>query len=207
VGERVFHGATDVASPELDWLARPGQCSPRHGFSRPRKRTDCRRPPALSRLRPHARSRAPPATHRSILRCGCGCVHRSAALAGEIVQRDGGLRGELLGRDAEMFDAYGRSDRADDPVVRGFTAHIARLCGLTQGRRPPTSASARTVDPPGAQAGWDALASTLRRGRGTRAHGVRRTRGRRRPSRPLAGGYDVLTWRTCSSTAATRVPS
>jgi 2-polyprenyl-3-methyl-5-hydroxy-6-metoxy-1,4-benzoquinol methylase len=45
------------------------------------------------------------------------------------------FRGELLDETREMFAAYGRDYRADDPVVRAFVEHLATIGRLTPGRR------------------------------------------------------------------------
>jgi 2-polyprenyl-3-methyl-5-hydroxy-6-metoxy-1,4-benzoquinol methylase len=45
------------------------------------------------------------------------------------------FRGELLDETRDMFAAYGRDYRPDDPVVEAFVRHLATLSRLTTGRR------------------------------------------------------------------------
>jgi SAM-dependent methyltransferase len=76
-------------------------------------------------------------TERRILRCDCGLVFidplpEPAAIAARETEA---FHGELMAETKEMFAAYGRGYRADDPVVEGFTGHLATLARLTPGRR------------------------------------------------------------------------
>ena len=76
-------------------------------------------------------------SHRSILRCTCGLVFIDplpSATEVAAIETEA-FRGELLEETREMFDAYGRSYREDDPVVQGFARHLATLARLTPGRR------------------------------------------------------------------------
>lgn len=74
---------------------------------------------------------------RRIVRCGCGLVFidplpsRAAAAARE----SEAFHGELLDETREMFQAYGRNFRRDDPVVRAFVQHLGSLGRFTAGRR------------------------------------------------------------------------
>lgn len=76
-------------------------------------------------------------THRRILRCRCGLVLIDPLPpADTIAEREGeAFRGELMDETREMFAAYGRDYRPDDPVVRAFQHHLATLGRLTRGRR------------------------------------------------------------------------
>jgi 2-polyprenyl-3-methyl-5-hydroxy-6-metoxy-1,4-benzoquinol methylase len=74
---------------------------------------------------------------RRILRCGCGLVLIDPLPSAEaIAAREGeAFRGELMDETKEMFAAYGRNYRHDDPVVTAFQHHLATLGRLTPGRR------------------------------------------------------------------------
>ncbi len=75
--------------------------------------------------------------HRRILRCGCGLVLIDPLPSADaIAEREGeAFRGELMDETKEMFAAYGRNYRPDDPVVTAFQQHLATLGRLTPGRR------------------------------------------------------------------------
>ncbi len=86
---------------------------------------------ATASVRLHARP------GRTIRRCACGYVFVDPlpspdTVAGREVEA---FRSGLLEETREMFAAYGRSYRPDDPVVRGFVAHLATLARLVPGRR------------------------------------------------------------------------
>ena len=74
---------------------------------------------------------------RRILRCACGVVFIDPLPSPDAIaaRESEAFRGELLDETREMFAAYGRDYRADDPVVRAFVAHLATMERLTRGRR------------------------------------------------------------------------
>ena len=137
-------------------------------------------------------------SHRSILRCGCGFVFIDPLpSAGEVAARETeAFRGELLEETREMFDAYGRSYREDDPVVRGFTRHIATLCRLTPGRRLlDVGVGTGLLIHLAREAGWDAAGVDICAEAAERARtefGVPVAVGDFE-SAGLAGGYDAIT--------------
>lgn len=75
--------------------------------------------------------------HRRVVRCECSLVYIDPLpSATTVAERESeAFRGELLDETKEMFAAYGRNYRADDPVVTGFVAHLGHLATLTSGRR------------------------------------------------------------------------
>jgi SAM-dependent methyltransferase len=74
---------------------------------------------------------------RSIRRCRCGYVFVDPLPSRDTVAdlEVEAFRSGLLEETREMFAAYGRTYREDDPVVRGFVEHLATLERLAPGRR------------------------------------------------------------------------
>jgi SAM-dependent methyltransferase len=137
-------------------------------------------------------------SHRSILRCGCGFVFIDPLpSAGEVAERETeAFRGELLAETREMFDAYGRNYQDDDPVVRGFTRHIATLGRLTPGRRLlDVGVGTGLLIHLARQAGWEASGVDICAEAAERAHaefGVPVAVGDFESAK-LGGGYDAIT--------------
>ena len=97
--------------------------------------------------------------HRSILRCQCGLVLIDPLPSPEAVaeRESEAFRGELLDETREMFAAYGRDYRPDDPVVAAFVHHLATLSRLTTGRRLlDVGVGTGLLIHLARQAGWDA---------------------------------------------------
>jgi len=136
--------------------------------------------------------------HRRILRCDCGLVFIDPLpSAGEIAERETeAFRGELLAETREMFDAYGSDYRDDDPVVRGFTRHIATLGRLTPGRRLlDVGVGTGLLIHLASKAGWDASGVDICADAAERARtefSVPVTVGDFESAK-LPGGYDAIT--------------
>jgi 2-polyprenyl-3-methyl-5-hydroxy-6-metoxy-1,4-benzoquinol methylase len=117
--------------------------------------------------------------------------------AGEVAHRETeAFRGELLEETREMFDAYGRAYRDDDPVVSAFARHVATLGRLTAGRRLlDVGVGTGLLLHLARQAGWDAAGVDICAGAAERARkefGVAVAVGDFETA-DLPGGYDAIT--------------
>jgi len=136
--------------------------------------------------------------HRRIVRCTCGLVFVDPlpSAADAVVRESQAFRGELLDETRQMFDAYGRNFRRDDPVVRTFVRHIATLGQLTGGRRLlDVGVGTGLFLHLAREAGWDASGVDIcaEAARGAEAEfGLPVTVGDFE-SAPLGGGYDAIT--------------
>ena len=136
--------------------------------------------------------------HRRILRCACGVVFVDPLpSAGEIAAHESeAFREGLVEETREMFAAYGRGYRDDDPVVRGFQRHVATLGRLTAGRRLlDVGVGTGLLIHLAQRAGWDAAGVDIAAEAAQRARmefGVPVTIGDFATA-PLPGGYDAIT--------------
>jgi 2-polyprenyl-3-methyl-5-hydroxy-6-metoxy-1,4-benzoquinol methylase len=136
--------------------------------------------------------------HRRLLRCACGVVYvdplPTPADAAQMEAR--ALRGELQEETAEMFAAYGRNYDPNDPVVRGFERHLARLAALAPGRRLlDVGVGTGLLLHLAQRAGWEATGVDLCPEAAERAReefGIEVVVGDFSTA-PLPGGYDAIT--------------
>lgn len=136
--------------------------------------------------------------HRQVVRCRCGLVFVDPLPpADAIAERESeAFRGELIHEAREMFDAYGRDYRKDDPVVRAFVAHLATIGRLTAGRRLlDVGVGTGLLIHLAREAGWDASGVDLCEDAAARARaefGVPVAVGDFATA-PLPGRYDAIT--------------
>src|SRR5262245_11139973 len=136
--------------------------------------------------------------HRRVVRCACGLVFIDPLPSADKVaeHESEAFREGLVEETREMFAAYGRDYRDDDPVVRAFRRHLATLARLTPGRRLlDVGVGTGLLIHLARKEGWDARGVDSAAEAAARARaefGVDVTVGDF-VTAPLPGGYDAIT--------------